>query len=120
MAVLVLGLDDGQHFELPYTFGESRDTDDAVRLALKLFADQIVYSKIEQETEESDSYLDFDAGELNLRDTERRLVIIALERSGWCQKEAAALLGISYRQMSTKIDRHRINPPVRAGWRKAR
>jgi len=118
MAILVLGLDDGQYFELPYTFAESPETDQAARLSLVLFREQIVYKKIEPDR--MSSAISSDEDDINLESFERKLVLIALERSAWCQKDAAAMLGISARQMSTKIDRHRINPPIKTAWRKAR
>ncbi len=40
---------------------------------------------------------------ITLREAERRLVVDALERSGWVQKEAARLLGISKRVMHYKV-----------------
>jgi len=51
---------------------------------------------------------------------ERRLVLAALERCRWRQQDAAALMGISPRRIHYMIDRHKINPPIKAKWRKAR
>jgi DNA-binding NtrC family response regulator len=45
---------------------------------------------------------------IGLMDVERMLIIQALERSGWVQKSAAKLLGISPRVMNYKIRKHKI------------
>ena len=42
---------------------------------------------------------------LNLEELERRAVHAALERSGWVQRKAAGLLGISPRALSYKLDK---------------
>ncbi len=54
---------------------------------------------------------------LNLREVERELVIAALERAGWVQKDAAGLLGISRRKLNYMIQRMGI---THAGWRRNR
>jgi len=115
MAILVLGLDDGEHLELPYTFGEAQEIDEAARLALYLFKDQIVYKQIEPEN-------DFQSKNSNLEKIIFDAVIDALDRAEWRQNAAAALLGITTRKLGVIIDRYKINPPSRinAGWRKAR
>ena len=112
MAILVLGLDDGEHIELPYSFGESDD--DAAHLALRLFKDQIVYRKIEPD--QYDAIPDADG--LNLAAMEYRSVIIALRLAGWVQKDAAELLGITARSLMYKIKRYNIHPPegMGKGW----
>jgi two-component system response regulator AtoC len=45
---------------------------------------------------------------LKLMDVERTLIVQALERSGWVQKKAAKLLGISPRVINYKIKKHKI------------
>jgi DNA-binding NtrC family response regulator len=47
-------------------------------------------------------------GGLKLMDVERQLIIQALERTGWVQKNAARLLGISPRVINYKIRKHKI------------
>jgi transcriptional regulator with GAF, ATPase, and Fis domain len=42
-------------------------------------------------------------GSLRLADLERRTILAALERAGWVQKDAAALLGISVRAMNYRV-----------------
>lgn len=56
-------------------------------------------------------------GELKLKETERRLILEALEKTNWVQKEAARLLGISQRAINYKIQVHQISHPK---WRKNR
>ncbi len=54
---------------------------------------------------------------MKLREVERRLVLEALRRSGWVQKDAAALLGVSRRKLNYMIQRMGITHP---GWRRNR
>ncbi len=114
MAILVLGMEDGQEISVPYTFEEDAEVDLAAQMALKLFKQDIVYAAIEP----MPLYKDFDL--LTLKEVERQMVKAALERCSWCQKDAAALLGLSARQIHSKIDKYKLNPPVKAGWRKVR
>jgi len=57
------------------------------------------------------------AGGVKLRDVERQLILEALKRSGWVQKDAAALLGVSRRKLNYMIQRMGITHP---GWRRNR
>jgi two-component system response regulator AtoC len=50
-------------------------------------------------------------GGIQLMDVERMLIVQALERSGWVQKNAAKLLGISPRVINYKIRKHKIENP---------
>lgn len=52
---------------------------------------------------------------LNLEDLERTAITIALQRTSWVQKEAAALLGISPRALNYKITQYKIS---HSSWRK--
>jgi len=54
---------------------------------------------------------------ISLREVERELVLAALQRSGFVQKDAAALLGISRRKLNYMIHRMGI---VHAAWRRNR
>jgi len=56
-----------------------------------------------------------DAGSLSqsIRRVERRVVIDALERSGWVQARAARLLGISERSMWYRVKKLGLTPPAR-------
>jgi len=56
-------------------------------------------------------------GGVDLRSIERGLVLEALRRSAWVQKDAAALLGISRRKLNYMIQRMGITHP---GWRRNR
>jgi DNA-binding NtrC family response regulator len=47
----------------------------------------------------------------SLREAERRMVVEALERTGWVQKEAAKLLGISKRVMHYKVQSFGLTNP---------
>jgi DNA-binding NtrC family response regulator len=52
-------------------------------------------------------------GGLNLEHVERRLLIQAMERSGGIISKAARLLGLTYRTMQYRLDKHGI--PHNAG-----
>ncbi len=52
---------------------------------------------------------------LNLEEIEKEAIIVALQRTRWVQKEAAAMLGISPRALNYKISQHNI---THHGWRK--
>ena len=56
-------------------------------------------------------------GGVALRDVERGLVLEALQRSAWVQKDAAALLGISRRKLNYMIQRMGLTHP---SWRRNR
>ncbi|MBI2877504.1 MAG: sigma-54-dependent Fis family transcriptional regulator [Candidatus Tectomicrobia bacterium] len=56
-------------------------------------------------------------GDLKLKETERRLILEALEKTNWVQKEAAKLLGISQRAINYKIQGYQISHPK---WKKNR
>ena len=46
--------------------------------------------------------------QMNLLDTEKRLIIKALTQTGWNQSKAAVILGISRKQLMTKMKNHEI------------
>ncbi|MFZ5585038.1 MAG: sigma-54-dependent transcriptional regulator [Thermodesulfobacteriota bacterium] len=48
---------------------------------------------------------------LNLEEVERRAILTALELAGWVQSQAAALLGITPRALSYKLDRLDLHHP---------
>jgi len=54
---------------------------------------------------------------MTLKEAERFLILNALEKTNWVQKDAADLLGISKRVMNYKIKRHRIQ---NQRWRKGK
>ena len=54
----------------------------------------------------------FKSSTLSLEKNERNLIIRALDRAGWVQKDAARLLGISTRVIYYKIKKFGIEPPV--------
>jgi transcriptional regulator with GAF, ATPase, and Fis domain len=54
---------------------------------------------------------------IDLREVERSLVLEALERVGWVQKEAAGLLGVSRRKLNYMVQRMGITHP---SWRRNR
>jgi transcriptional regulator with GAF, ATPase, and Fis domain len=56
-------------------------------------------------------------GGADYRSVERALIIEALERTGWVQKEAAALLRMSRRRLNYRIERLGISHPT---WRRNR
>jgi DNA-binding NtrC family response regulator len=56
-------------------------------------------------------------GRVDLREVERSLVVEALRRAGWVQKDAAQLLGVSRRKLNYMVQRLGITHP---GWRRNR
>ncbi len=56
-------------------------------------------------------------GGIALLEAERRLLLAALERAGYVQKQAAALLGVSRRKLNYMIGKHAIRHP---SWRRHR
>ena len=56
-------------------------------------------------------------GGVDYRTVERALIIEALERTGWVQKDAAALLRMSRRRLNYRIERLGISHPT---WRRNR
>jgi transcriptional regulator of acetoin/glycerol metabolism len=62
-------------------------------------------------------YVRLPAGGIPLEEAERQLIVQALERSGWVQKEAARMLGLSSRALNYRVQRLGI---THAGWRKNR
>lgn len=48
--------------------------------------------------------------ELNLLDTEKQLIIKALNKTSWNQSKSAEILGISRKQLRTKMQRHKLLP----------
>ncbi len=63
------------------------------------------------------SALRFPGARVDLRETERSLVVEALQRAGWVQKDAALLLGVSRRKLNYMVQRMGITHP---GWRRNR
>ncbi|MDW7711007.1 MAG: sigma-54 dependent transcriptional regulator [Deferrisomatales bacterium] len=59
----------------------------------------------------------FPEGGVTLKDAERDLLLAALRRSGWVQKDAARLLGITKRAIHYKIEQHALTHP---SWTKNR
>ena len=59
----------------------------------------------------SESSLTLPPGGIRLEDAERDLIVQALERCEWVQKEAASLLGVSSRVLNYKIKRFGITHP---------
>jgi two-component system response regulator HydG/two-component system response regulator AtoC len=47
---------------------------------------------------------------LNLVETEKKLLLGALERTSWNQTKAAEILGISRKQLRTKMKHHGLLP----------
>jgi transcriptional regulator with GAF, ATPase, and Fis domain len=55
---------------------------------------------------------------LSLEESEKKAIIRALEESGWVQKDAAPLLGVSRRALNYKIQKYAIEIPKRRGGRR--
>lgn len=58
--------------------------------------------------------LNIPEGGINLEEVERELVVQALEKTGWNQKEAASLLGISVDRMNNRVKKYGLRHP---SWR---
>lgn len=114
MALLALGLDNGEYFELPYTFGEDEDLDLAALQALRLFAGNIRYAQIIDsppcQTMPADGGLD---------EMIAAAVTSALRLSDWSQRDAADLLRITPHQVNYRVRKYRITPPAghKNAWR---
>ena len=50
--------------------------------------------------------------ELNLPELEKRTITRALDKTSWNQSKAAGLLGISPKQLRTKMKNHGLLPPA--------
>jgi DNA-binding NtrC family response regulator len=59
-----------------------------------------------------------DSQPLSLEESEKKAIIRALEESGWVQKDAAPLLGVSRRALNYKIQKYGIEIPRRRAPRK--
>ncbi len=116
MAMMVIGLDDGAEYILPWSFGEDQEKDTAAAMALSLFRGQVVHVSIQPEQDWSVP----PSGSLSLHEHEHDMVVEALHRANWSQTEAAKLLGITKRQMFCKVNTHKINAPPGHRWIKAR
>ncbi len=62
----------------------------------------------EKHSVKKDEGFEIPEGGINLEEVERQLIIQALERTGWVQKNAAKLLGISPRVINYKLRKHNI------------
>jgi DNA-binding NtrC family response regulator len=51
-----------------------------------------------------------DFNEMNLLETEKKLIIKALNQSSWNQSKSAEILGISRKQLRTKMQKHKLLP----------
>ena len=58
-----------------------------------------------------DDHVELPAGGIDLDDLERSLVVQALERSGWNQTRAAALLGLNRDQIRYRIEKFKLEKP---------
>jgi DNA-binding NtrC family response regulator len=65
----------------------------------------------------SEERLKLPSAGIRLEDAERELILQALQRCGWVQKEAAELLGVSSRALNYKIKRFGI---THSGWKQNR
>jgi len=51
---------------------------------------------------------------LGLFESEKRLLLEALEKAGWNQTRTAEILGISRKQLRTRMKNHDLLPPARS------
>ena len=73
----------------------------------KIMPEQIAL--YEKHSMKKDDGFEIPEGGINLEEIERQLIIQALERTGWVQKNAAKLLGISPRVINYKLRKHKIS-----------
>jgi len=71
----------------------------------------------DEELEGESFHFHFPPGGVTLKDAERELILAALHRSNWVQKDAANLLGVTKRAIHYKIEQHGITHP---SWTKNR
>lgn len=109
---LIQGVDDNvmaifMRYDWP---GNVRELENVVEMAYILCPTMTISVKYLparlRETREHKEPLD----DMNLMETEKRLIVGALTRTSWNQSRAAELLGITRKQLRTKMHRHNLLP----------
>ena len=92
--------------------------DEAVHMAAKLFDGEIALTNMV--LPDTPGRRNADLESMTYDDGIRHILILALDASGWVQKEAAARLEISQHRILEYIKKYKINPPNGAQtlWRK--
>jgi transcriptional regulator with GAF, ATPase, and Fis domain len=67
---------------------------------------------VERRAAELSESVELPASGVNLEQLERSLVVQALQRSGWNQTRAAALLGVNRDQIRYRIEKFKLEKPV--------
>jgi len=100
--------------------GNVRELENAIERAVLLAAGRRVEVRdlaLPGEAPDASWRPELPAGGIALQEAERALLLAALERSGFVQKQAAALLGVSRRKLNYMIGKHAIRHP---SWRRHR
>ncbi len=103
--------------------GNIRELENAIERAVLLAEGETITAEdlnlffTPEPSKDTDSYITLPPEGIRLEEAERLLVVQALERTGWVQKEAAALLGLSTRVLNYKVKQFGITHPR---WRQNR
>jgi DNA-binding NtrC family response regulator len=96
--------------------GNVRELRNAVERAMLLAeGDELTvdhFPVVERRTPELGESVELPAGGVDLEQLERSLVVQALQRSGWNQTRAAALLGVNRDQIRYRIEKFKLEKPV--------
>jgi len=96
--------------------GNVRELRNAVERAMLLAeGDELTvdhFPVVERRTAELGESVELPAGGVDLEQLERSLVVQALQRSGWNQTRAAALLGVNRDQIRYRIEKFKLEKPV--------
>jgi two-component system response regulator AtoC len=92
--------------------GNVRELRNAVERAMLLTESselhEALFAMLKAPDAELSTAMGLPAGGINLEDLERSLVVQALERSGWNQTKAAALLGLNRDQIRYRIEKFKL------------
>ncbi len=93
--------------------GNVRELRNMLEAAVILSSDGVIRME-DMQFEETDLDVPLPGNVLSLEDSERQVIVSALEKSGWVVKDAADMLGISRRTMHYKIKKFRIETGKKA------
>jgi DNA-binding NtrC family response regulator len=103
--------------------GNIRELENAMERAVLLAEDETITTEdlnlffADENASGVDETVKLPAGGIRLEAAERDLIVQALQRCGWVQKDAAELLGVSSRALNYKIKRFGI---THSGWKQNR
>ncbi len=93
--------------------GNVRELRNMLEAAVILSSDGVIRME-DMQFEETDLDVPLPGNVLSLEESERQVIVSALEKSNWVVKDAADLLGISRRTMHYKIKKFRIETGKKA------